>query len=358
MAYQPLPMRGPIPAPRPDQSSKGLLGGFSSMFADSPLSDPMTRLMMGAQMMSGQTLQESMGGAMSVLSQSGLQRREDKKAEAKKNQTLDWLQSNAPEYFDAVQAGVMTPAEAWGETQKAKRPAKVDYQEVGGQLYNPSTGEWIAPPANPNAPQKVDTSLQGIPMQDANGNWVMGQLNSKGELNPAKAPDGYSVASPYDKSAAIAGGKLDGAATAALPQQKALKDDITNQIDAVLIDPALDGAVGPMQGRIPSFTGASIGFDQRIKQLQGGAFLQARQMLKGGGQITDYEGQKAEQAIARLSQAQTEDDFKLALSDFRQAVNDGYAKLEAQYGGGQVMQGGGQMQSAPSSNFKSKYGLE
>lgn len=56
------------------------------------------------------------------------------------------------------------------------------------------------------------------------------------------------------------------------------------------------------------------------EQLQGNVFLQAYQQLKGGGQITEIEGTKAENAIARLQTAQTEEGFVQALNDLRDVV--------------------------------------
>jgi hypothetical protein len=70
-------------------------------------------------------------------------------------------------------------------------------------------------------------------------------------------------------------------------------------------------------------------------------------MLKGGGAITDYEGKKAEEAFARLSQAQTVEDFNQALDDFNYFVQQGLRKLEAQAGRQGMDQGGFPHQSAP-----------
>jgi flagellar protein FlgJ len=60
-------------------------------------------------------------------------------------------------------------------------------------------------------------------------------------------------------------------------------------------------------------------------------------MLKGGGQITDYEGMRAERAYARMERAMQAGDpkvFREALADFRQAVDDGVSKLRATATGG------------------------
>jgi hypothetical protein len=52
-------------------------------------------------------------------------------------------------------------------------------------------------------------------------------------------------------------------------------------------------------------------------------------MLKGGGAITDYESKKAEGAMARLSRATGDVEFKEALKDLRDAITEGQRKLAA-----------------------------
>jgi hypothetical protein len=76
--------------------------------------------------------------------------------------------------------------------------------------------------------------------------------------------------------------------------------------------------------------------------------------LKGGGAITDYEGQKAEAALARLNQAQSVEDFNAALDEFNYHVQLGLHLLQQQ-AGKQRME-----QSAPGApvDYKSKYGLD
>jgi hypothetical protein len=100
------------------------------------------------------------------------------------------------------------------------------------------------------------------------------------------------------------------------------------QLDALIFDPDLERALG-IEGflrRVP----AELGLDSdtarvraRIDQIKGGAFLQAFESLKGGGQITEIEGQKAEQAEARLSTAQDLGDFAEALKEYRFYIDQG-----------------------------------
>lgn len=84
-------------------------------------------------------------------------------------------------------------------------------------------------------------------------------------------------------------------------------------------------------------------FMNRLDQVKGGAFMTAYDTLKGGGQITEIEGKKATEAIARMNNATSEAEFTRAVKDYqgviRKAVNN--AKMRA---------GKGPQQPAPSSS--------
>jgi hypothetical protein len=118
-------------------------------------------------------------------------------------------------------------------------------------------------------------------------------------------------------------------------QEIAGKEMMIGQIDALLFDPALGKALG-IEGflRTPF---AQLGLDTdtarvkaRIDQIKGGAFLQAFESLKGGGQITELEGQKAEAAQSRLNTAQSEEDFRDALNEFRFYIDQGIRRLNGE----------------------------
>ena len=73
-----------------------------------------------------------------------------------------------------------------------------------------------------------------------------------------------------------------------------------------------------------------------MDQIKGGTFLQAFQLLKGGGAITQVEGTKAEQAIARLDTAQSEQEFEAALRELRQIAESAMTRAQDrvnQFGG-------------------------
>lgn len=102
-------------------------------------------------------------------------------------------------------------------------------------------------------------------------------------------------------------------------------------IDGILNDPALDFATGWLEWtqKIPG-TGAKR-FGARVKQLSGQAFLQAFESLKGGGHITEIEGQKATEAIGRLDTAQDPEDYRDALTELKGILQKG---IERKTGGG------------------------
>lgn len=152
------------------------------------------------------------------------------------------------------------------------------------------------------------------------------QVYAKG-LAPEQTPEVKA-----QQAAATAQGSAAGTAAAAAPGKTADADFMLKSIDDVLGDKGLDKATGGwfgLQGR--QAAAFPLGEDQRrvqpkIDQLRGQSFLQAYNNLRGGGQITEIEGTKAENAIARLNQAQEPDDFKKALTDLKEVVEAAKAR--------------------------------
>jgi hypothetical protein len=58
-------------------------------------------------------------------------------------------------------------------------------------------------------------------------------------------------------------------------------------------------------------------YELKLGQIKGATFLQAFEALKGGGQITEIEGQKATQAISDLDLAQSEEAHEKSLKTLR-----------------------------------------
>ncbi len=131
---------------------------------------------------------------------------------------------------------------------------------------------------------------------------------------------------------AAAAGLIDGPAAKLmiedLDRQKTQGTEISGKaaliarIDALMNDPNLEDALG-FEGIVRGFA-SNVGLDpnvarvnEMIKQIRGDVFLQAFEKLKGGGQITELEGIKAEQAMARLGQMQSHGDYVNSLKELR-----------------------------------------
>lgn len=76
-------------------------------------------------------------------------------------------------------------------------------------------------------------------------------------------------------------------------------------------------------------------FELRQKQIEGQAFLDAFQTLKGGGQITEKEGEKATAAISRMNKAASEVEYVQAARELQEVLREGVkrAKAKAARGG-------------------------
>lgn len=105
-------------------------------------------------------------------------------------------------------------------------------------------------------------------------------------------------------------------------------------LDRLENHPGFSGAVGA-QGISTGFglaEGAIPGTDEAdfialVDQIGGAAFLEAFQGLKGGGQITEVEGLKAEQAITTLrNRGQSEESYRQAIKDLRDVINSGLSR--------------------------------
>jgi hypothetical protein len=219
-----------------------------------------------------------------------------------------------------TQAERMALAEAGGLVKGTP-----EYQQyiLTGELTKPAGGS--------------EFGLTPVLGRDKDGNVVVMQLGKDGTAVQTQMPEGVTAdlgLGAFEKAKGAAEGKGAGEATGALPGVSSMAALVDQQIQDLKNDPYLPNMLGPVDSRLPNVSEDAARVQGRIDQLQGGAFLQARQMLKGGGAITDIEGQKAEAAFVRMNAAQSMADFIAALDEFNAAVQDGVKKLEAQTGGG------------------------
>jgi hypothetical protein len=99
---------------------------------------------------------------------------------------------------------------------------------------------------------------------------------------------------------------------------------LLNTLDAMLGKDreAVSSRTGGFQGRLPVLTEKSALGQSYIDQVAGKTFMQAYQGLKGGGQITEVEGRKAQDAIARLgTQTMSDSDYMNAIRELREIAS-------------------------------------
>jgi hypothetical protein len=75
-------------------------------------------------------------------------------------------------------------------------------------------------------------------------------------------------------------------------------------------------------------------FDIRQKQIEGKAFLEAFNALKGGGSITEKEGEKGTQAIMRMNKASSEREYIAAARELQDILRAGRDRARTKASGG------------------------
>lgn len=134
------------------------------------------------------------------------------------------------------------------------------------------------------------------------------------------------VASSQATGTAQAGAKFD------LPRVQQNVTQAVATIDKLIKAPGL-GYITGLASKAPIIPGTEqANADALAKQVEGQTFLQAFQALKGGGAITDIEGQKGTSAIARLQRSQTKEEYIASLKDARAIFQTGLGRIAKQAG--------------------------
>jgi hypothetical protein len=243
-------------------------------------------------------------------------------AQAKqRNDTADWLRSlGSTELADGVANGSLTGAQAMSQHQaNAAAVEPVRGINVDGNLVNPVTGELMFAAGSGQPPPN---SPIGKLQQDLRNNQISQEEYDIGLAN--MAPSGMRIVSDgrggFTMEQGSAVGAEDGRMSPSDPQA------MIDSIDGILNDPALDRSTG-LFSAMQNIPGTDqYRFGTRARQLEGQAFLQAFESLKGAGQITEVEGTKATQAVGRMDTALQADDYREALNDLRSILTTAQAR--------------------------------
>lgn len=314
--------------------------------------DPRRNTLMG---LSAGLLDGDMGAAMryamqgrGIDQQSALEAQKLAQAEQERNATMEWVKANAPQF------ATLPPAQAFDAAMKqmaqAQNAAQNPFSErfAAGEQYG-LTGDdlntFALTGALPGtAKQNVTYGVTPIYGTDENGKVVMGVQGSDGSFKPVDT-GGVQPLGPFDlnaqKAAGTAFGKGTGSAQFDLPAAEVATQQTLDAITAIRAEKkGMDEQFGNILGVPQQMTGAFPGSDKAkfqvaVERGTNLAFMQAREMLRGGGQITDFESKKAETAITNMQLAMEKGDkaqFEAALNTFEQAVKDGLTKLKTQAG--------------------------
>lgn len=207
--------------------------------------------------------------------------------------------------------------------------------DLGGKLqfYNPLTGQTsgqgMAKSATPGDLLSSETTRRGQDMTDARDR-LLSSPTYKGQVTGAET---------LAKSRANAASTLPQVIDTAMQGMQNIdamigqRDAQGNLLPGQQPHPGFSNSVGmgvPFMKHVPGSNTAD--FNARLDQVLGGAFMQAYQTLKGGGQITEIEGQKATSAITRMNTAQSEKEFIQAANEFKSVVQNGIMRAKQMAG--------------------------
>lgn len=200
----------------------------------------------------------------------------------------------------------------------------------GKTIIDPAFAEFEKTKASFSAPRPP---MQPVAYIDEKGNTVWGTISEAKGKPAANYNPALQGQLAQSKEAGKTTGEEQTKAVFNLPGAISKGEEALRQTDELLKHPGFKQAVGAssMLGiqKIPGTPARD--FMNRLDQAKGGAFLTAFETLKGGGQITEVEGKKATEAIARMDNATSEEEFTSAVKDYqaviRKAVNN--AKLRA-----------------------------
>lgn len=329
----------------------------------------------GSGLAQGQNIQSGLSTALAAVPQAkqldqeaAAKAKAEKLAETQANATKNWLASNHPDLAQMVEAGLPV-SQAWQTAMDRMQPKQTDYPAEYDLFKltqtDPAFADYLKGQGGGDQPSSVqeyeyarqngfggsymewlsgkggatERSLTPTYLKDANGNIVIGQLDKGGQVTPSKLPEGFSAVDPFamagGKTGAIADAKTMAAARAALPGMETSVSIAKKAFELVRNDTAGRKQWFSQAGALPRGMWVQGGspmanFQTNASQTLGQAFAQARETLKGGGPITDYEGKAAAEAYSRAEMALKQGDenaFLTAVDDMEAAILAGYQKL-------------------------------
>lgn len=307
----------------------------------------MTPRTVGTEMVSGRAVPYTNAQGMATLGQALINKYADKRANERLEQARLRQEQKRQNLIDAVMEKYRgtpgqpaTPYELSPEQQfyEGEQIPGLQNAPVQGTPPNPQEAMLLAasqPETQPMVAAMKSTQTPQASMfytyeTDAKGNlWKLpGRPGEEPEM--VKTAEGKPVQSARyspERLGAISEAKKAGEVTGKertmaaidLPKVKSDAEYLKELVNAAKVHPGMKGAIGipnvlTAGGLAPGTKEAD--FLLLHKQILGKQFMQAYQTLKGGGQITEIEGQKATEALSRMGRASSEKEYLKAADDF------------------------------------------
>lgn len=218
------------------------------------------------------------------------------------------------------------------QTSKAQREAVTAGEQFGknGTIVQDKSGNYYSVQFGSNGQKKIEplvlgenglTPSRGVGTLDTGTEFRVYDKSTGGDIRTVEK----NVASEKAQEEI---GKAQGKAVMDLPRVEDNAALAIQTIKDLRTHPGRKYGLG-VAGVLPGIPGTQQrDFVNFVEQAKGKVFLEAFNSLRGGGQITEAEGSKATQALARLDRAQTPEGFDRALKDLEDVIQRGVARAK------------------------------
>ena len=151
------------------------------------------------------------------------------------------------------------------------------------------------------------------------GTYLVGQDGNFYELGSPQAEAEFAKEEAASKAEGTTKGKTVAQAKIDLPTIRSDAEYLKSIVEKAVNHPAFTSVVGmPSLGKLSKYVSGTPEADFSLlqNQIEGKTFMQAYKTLKGGGQITEIEGEKATAALQRLKASSSEESYLQAADEF------------------------------------------